>query len=91
MDHLIVDKDSPPQEKLRFYLGIILGKYYIDNLKSEINKGLDARRNAGYWNSKAPFGYINVRLPENNKAIVVQDEKTAPLVKEIFSLYATGN
>lgn len=27
-EHLVIDKESPPQEKLRFYLGIILAKYY---------------------------------------------------------------
>lgn len=90
-EHLIIDKDSPPQEKLRFYLGTILGKYYIDNLKTEINKGLEARRQAGLWNSKAPFGYKNIREGANNKATVVPHELEAPLVKEIFELYATGN
>ena len=90
-EHLIIDKDSPPQEKLRFYLGTILGKYYIDNLKTEINKGLEARRQAGLWNSKAPFGYKNIREGSGNKAVVVPNEAEAPTVKEIFELYATGN
>ena len=90
-EHLIIDKDSPPQEKLRFYLGTILGKYYIDNLKSEINKGLEARREAGLWNSKAPFGYKNIREGAANKAVVVLNELEAPTVKEIFELYSTGN
>jgi len=90
-EHLIIDRDSPPQEKLRFYLGTILGKYYIDNLKTEINKGLVARRDAGLWNSKAPFGYKNVRLGSSNKAEVIPDPEISPIVKEIFELYATGN
>lgn len=90
-EHLIIDKNSPPQEKLRFYLGTILGKYYIDNLKTEINKGLDARRQAGLWNGLAPFGYKNIRTGPQNKATVVKDEDEAPVVKEVFQLYSTGN
>jgi site-specific DNA recombinase len=90
-EHLIIDRNSPPQEKLRFSLGMILGKYYIDNLKTEINKGLQARREAGLWNSKAPFGYRNIRSGSSNRATVTPDEFTAPIVKELFQLYATGN
>lgn len=90
-DHLILNQDSPPQELLRFYLSTVMGKYYIDNLKSEINKGLDQRWEQGYWNSKAPFGYKNFRDPKTNKATVIIDEKAAPIAQQIFELYATGN
>ena len=81
-EHLEVDKDSPPQEKLRLHLGTILAKYYIDNQKAEINKGLKKRFENGFWNSKAPFGYKNVRI--NDRATVIPDEVKGPLVKEIF-------
>jgi DNA invertase Pin-like site-specific DNA recombinase len=90
-EHLIIDRDSPPQEKLRFYLGIILAKYYIDNLKTEIRKGINTKHNNGIWNGKAPFGYINTRDSSSKKAIVSVDEKAAPIVQEIFELYRTGN
>jgi len=90
-DHLVIDKNSPPHEKLRFYLGTILGKYYIDNLKTEIRKGLDARLEAGYWNKKAPFGYQNIRVGPRKTATVIIDERTGPFIKEMFELYATGN
>jgi site-specific DNA recombinase len=49
---------------------------------------MDARREAGMWNHKAPFGYKNIRSP---RATVIPDEAQGPLVKEIFQLYATGN
>ena len=39
-DNLVVDKDSSPGEKLRFYLGVVLAKHYINNLKIEIRKGI---------------------------------------------------
>lgn len=90
-DHLILNRSSPPQELLRFYLSTVMGKYYIDNLKSEINKGLDQRWEQGYWNSKAPFGYRNIRDPKTNRASVIIDEKSGPITQQIFELYSTGN
>jgi len=90
-EHLIIDSGSPPQEKLRFYLGMILGKYYIDNLKTEVHKGLEARLQAGLWNGLAPIGYRNVKVGKEQRAVVVPDPETAPVIREIFLLYATGN
>ncbi len=90
-EHLVIDKNSPPQEKLRFSLGITLAKYYIDNLKTEIRKGIDAKLDKGVWNGKAPFGFKNTRDEHSNKAVVEVDEITAPIVQEIFELYPSGN
>ncbi len=88
-DNLVIDKDSAPSERLRLDLGILLGKHYIDNLKSEIRKGMDARAAQGYWNHKAPFGYQNTR--ERGRAEVVPHPKYAPIVREVFERYSTGN
>lgn len=90
-EHLIIDKESPSQEKLRFYLGIILGKYYIDNLKIEINKGLSQREKNGLWNGKAPFGYKNVRTGPRKVAMVVPDKNLTSMIEEVFELYSSGN
>lgn len=90
-EHLIIDENSPSHEKMRFYLGLILATYYVDNLRAEIKKGLDARTAAGLWNHIAPFGYKNIREGKANRAIVVFDEVEAPIAKEVFELYSTGN
>lgn len=88
-ENLVIDAESPPQEKFRFYLGTVMAKYYIDNLKSEINKGLHQRTKHGYWNSLAPFGYLNSR--ENGRATIQNDELESKLVIEVFEFYSTGN
>lgn len=90
-EHLVIDKESPSHEKMRFYLGLILSTYYIDNLRAEIKKGLDQRKKNGLWNHKAPFAYKNIRDSNDNRAYVVLDEIESPLVKELFNLYASGN
>ena len=89
-DNLIVDKDSPPGDKLRFYLGVVLAKYYIDNLKTEIHKGLSQRWKDGYWNGLAPIGYRNSR-DHIGRAWVEVDQKISPYIQQVFELYATGN
>lgn len=90
-EHLVIDNASPSHEKMRFYLGLILATYYIDNLRGEIKKGLNARTSAGLWNHIAPFGYKNIREGKQNRASVIFDEVEAPIVKEVFELYSTGN
>lgn len=89
-DNLTVDSDSPPSEKLRFYLGTILAKYYIDNLKADIRKGVEARIKAGHWCYQAPLGYRNWRDPETRRAIVIRDQTVCFAIAEIFRKYATG-
>lgn len=88
-DNLIVDKDSAPSDKLRFYLGVVLAKFYIDNMKSDILKGMDKRWDDGYWNGRAPVGYRNHR--DDSRAWIEVDKVVAPFVQQIFELYATGN
>ena len=89
-DNLVVDKHSSPSEKLRFYLGVVLAKWYIDNLRTEIKKGLNTRLAEGYFNARAPVGYINVR-PKFGKANLAVQERVGAFISECFKLYQTGN
>lgn len=43
-------------------------------------------RNKGIWPHKAPIGYLNTGAPENKPL----DPKRAPIVKQMFELYATN-
>ena len=89
-DNLLVDKHSPPSEKLRFYLGVVLAKWYIDNLKTEIKKGLNMRLAEGYFNARAPVGYINIR-PKFGKANLAVQARVGAFISQCFKLYRTGN
>lgn len=88
-DSLVIDRNSPPQEKLRFSLGTALAKYYIDNLKTEIRKGMDAKIKAGIWSGKAPFGYRNAKV--DGRTAIEVDPVEFPVANEVFHLYSTGN
>lgn len=88
-DHLVIDKNSPMSIKDRFGIGVWLGKRYTDNLRLEVIKGMNERESRGYWNHKAPYGYLNIRV--NGKAKVIIDKEAAPYIKEVFEMYVTGN
>ncbi|MFT6633888.1 MAG: hypothetical protein ACJAS4_003861 [Bacteriovoracaceae bacterium] len=88
-DHLVIDKNSPMSVKDRFGIGVWLGKRYTDNLRLEVIKGMNERESRGYWNHKAPFGYLNIRV--SGRAKVIVDEEVSPYIKEVFEMYVTGN
>ncbi len=55
-------------------------------------KSMEQKFKDGGWPTHAPIGYLNVGDKENNEErIVVIDETRAPLIKEAFKMYATGN
>ena len=55
-------------------------------------KSMDERFRNGWYPTKAPIGYLNVPDPKNpDKKIIVIDPVRGSLVKEMLTLYATGN
>ncbi len=79
----------------RFVEGIhaLMAEFYSANLSAEVKKGLLQKAKSGGMVTRAPVGYRNVRntIEGTSIAKVVIDEDMAPLVKECFNLYATGN
>ncbi len=62
-------------------------KYYVDSLSENTKRGLRQKVRRGECPGQAPLGYVNDRL---NKKILL-DPKVAPILKELFALYAKGN
>ena len=73
----------------KFMLSIMFGqsKYYVDNLSENAKRGLRAKVRNGDFPSQAPFGYLN----DSRIKSIVLDKRYAPLVKQMFELYAGGN
>ena len=88
--NLVIHKDSPAHDKTQLYFHIMFAKVYVENLKSEVKKGMSLRESKGHWNFKAPIGYLNAR-DERNQAIVLKDENTCDSVLKAFELYSSGN
>ncbi len=88
-ENVILSKDSRSNEKFIFGIKALMAKNYVDNLSEEVKKGMSEKAAQGIYPSWAPFGYINVK--ENGKSIIKLDPNTAPYVKTMFELYATGS
>src|SRR3990167_3228978 len=71
-----------------FMLQVAFGqsKYYSDNLKQNINRGIRQKLRRGEWLTKAPFGYVN-----NPKTRRIEPDKVrSRLVVSAFKEFATG-
>jgi hypothetical protein len=78
--------ENTPQGK--FVLSIAFGqsKYYIDNLSENVRRGNRQAIRRGEWPSRSPVGYFRNR--ELRKQLI--DPVSAPIVRRLFELYATG-
>ena len=67
-----------------------ISEWYSANLGEEIKKANLAKLKKGEWPHKPPIGYKSVRT-ENGRVRHLPDQKTAPLVRQSFELFSTGN
>ena len=72
-----------------FMLQIAFGqsKYYVDNLRENVTRGMRQKIRNGVWPLWAPLGYLNNPITRG----IDVDKKKAHLVKKMFKVYATGN
>ena len=68
-----------------------LGMPEVDNkIRSQkVRMGMNQARKEGRWVSKQPIGYVKGR-DEFDKPLMKPDPQKAPLVTELFELFATG-
>src|SRR6266404_8278806 len=84
-ENVILSWDSRSSEKFMHGIKVLMAKNYIDNLSEEVKKGMLEKAEQGQYPSKAPLGYKNNTLTH----VIDVDPETAPLVQELFRLYAT--
>lgn len=64
----------------------VIAADYIRNLREETKKGFYGRLKQGLYPMRAPLGYLD----QGGGKAKIHDPVNAPLIKEIFRLYATG-
>ena len=71
-----------------FMLQVAFGqsKYYSDNLKQNVERGIRQKLRRGEWLTKAPFGYVNNVKTRN----IEPDKLKSRLVVRAFKEFATG-
>ena len=65
----------------------VIAADYVRNLREETIKGMKGRLKQGLYPFKAPIGYLDNGGGEPKTV----DPLTAPMVREVFERYATGN
>lgn len=79
--------EATPQGKFMLSVAFGQAKYYTDNLRENILRGIRQKLRRGEFPSKAPLGYYN----EPKLRTIEPDPKTFHKVKKILELFATGN
>lgn len=85
---LVLHKNSKSQEKLNWGIQILFAKNYTDNLSEEVKKGQKEKIAQGWLPTKPPLGYTTIGEKGHKTHIV--DADTAPYIKNMFEMYATG-
>lgn len=87
-ENTILSKDSKSHEKFIHDIKVVVAKNYIDNLSEEVRKGMLEKAKQGFYPSYAPLGYLNAI--ENGVRTIVPDPERAPIIKQLFEKYASG-
>src|SRR5262249_35927812 len=64
----------------------VISAHYIRNLREEVKKGMRGRLKQGLYPLGAPLGYLD----QGGGKPKIPDPIRAPLIREAFHLYATG-
>ena len=71
-----------------------LAQFYSENLAEDITRGMREAVSRGYWvGSRVPYGFRRVKVLDAGKehSKLAVDEATAPAVRRIFEMAASGN
>src|SRR5260370_10726692 len=65
----------------------VISSHYIRNLREEVRKGMRGRIKQGIYPLAAPIGYLD----QGGGRAKIPDPVRAPLIREAFDLYASGD
>lgn len=86
--------DETPSGMLLHGIMSSIAEFYSQNLAFEVNKGMEQKARTGGTPGRAPLGYQNVQVINDDGAqvrTVVVDPERAPHITWAFSAYATGD
>ncbi|GAA3958402.1 hypothetical protein GCM10022231_17410 [Gordonia caeni] len=86
--------DETPSGMLLHGIMSTIAEFYSRNLATEVTKGMTQKAIGGGTLGKAPIGYFNVRIRDDQGRevrTVELDPERAPLIEWAFKAYASGN
>jgi len=85
----VLNKNSKSHEWFMWRVKVATAEYYVRLLSENVKKGQKEKLSQGWLPTRPPIGYKTIG--ETGHKTHVVDETKVPLVKRMFSLYATGN
>ena len=85
--------DETPSGLLLHGIMSSIAEFYSRNLAAEVMKGTTQKAKTGGTPYKPPLGYLNTRTEVDGRDVrtVALDPDRAPLMRDAFQLYATGD
>ncbi|MCE9585053.1 recombinase family protein [Candidatus Nomurabacteria bacterium] len=88
-ENFIVSQNTRAHENLVWDMKVAIARFYTNNLSEEVRKGQKEKLAQGGLPQKPPTGYKTIG--DKGHKIHIIEEETAPHIKKMFELYATGN
>lgn len=82
----VLSRNAKAQTKFMHGIELVSSRYYVDNLREEVIKGMHEKAEQGTYPGRAPFGYRNNK---GTRCIELHPEKSA-IARYVFETYATG-
>ncbi|MDA0771323.1 MAG: recombinase family protein [Cyanobacteria bacterium] len=79
--------DNSPQGKFNLSIAFGQAKFYVDNLRQNVHRGIRQKLRKGQYCNKAPLGYIN----HPKTRTIEPDPVEFDLMRKTFDLFLTGN
>jgi DNA invertase Pin-like site-specific DNA recombinase len=89
-ENVIISPEARSADQLAHAIRIVMARNYSQNLSEETLKGMTEKARAGIYPSFARVGYRNVAGPDG-KRIIAPHPDEAPVITDLFTLFATGN
>jgi site-specific DNA recombinase len=88
-ENFIVSQNTKAHENLVWDMKVAVARFYSNNLSEEVHKGQKEKIAQGWLPTKPPTGYKTTG--EKGHKIHIVDKETAPHIRKMFEMYATGN
>lgn len=87
-ENFILNNKTKAHDNLVWDMKVAVARFYANNLSEEVRKGQAEKIAQGWLPTRPPLGYKTEG--EKGHKIHVLDAENAPLVREMFELYSTG-
>ena len=88
-ENFVVSRHTKAHENFVWDMKVAMARFYTNNLSEEVRKGQKEKTSQGWLPTKPPLGYKTIG--EKGHKIHIIDETVAPFIREMYTLYATGN